>query len=79
LEQAIAGYTIGAAMAGRHERTEGSLTVGKVADLIVLSQDLFTIDPHTIAQTKVLLTMVDGRIVYRAPEWREPAQVGRVR
>lgn len=69
LEQAIAGYTIGAAMAGRRERTEGSLTVGKVADLIVLSKDLFAIDPHTISQTKVLLTMVDGRIVYQAPEW----------
>ena len=69
LEQAIAGYTIGAAMGGRRERTEGSLMVGKVADLIVLSQDLFTIDPHTISQTKVLLTMVGGRIVYHAPEW----------
>jgi hypothetical protein len=69
LEQAIAGYTIGAAMGGRRERAEGSLTVGKEADFIVLSQDLFTIDPHMIAQTKVLLTMVGGRIVYRAPEW----------
>lgn len=69
LEQAIAGYTIGAAMGGHRERTEGSLTVGKEADLFVLSQDLFTIDPHAIAQTKVLLTMVRGRIVYHAPEW----------
>jgi predicted amidohydrolase YtcJ len=56
-------------MGGRLERSEGSLTVGKEADLVVLSQDLFTIDPHAIAQTKVLLTMVDGRIVYHAPEW----------
>ena len=71
LERAIAGYTIGAAMGGRRERIEGSLTVGKMADLIVLSQDLFAIDPHTISQTKVLLTMVGGRIVYHAPEWGE--------
>jgi predicted amidohydrolase YtcJ len=69
LEQAIAGYTIGGAMGGRRERGEGSLTVGKEADLIVVSQDLFTIDPHAIAQTKVLLTIVGGRIVYHAPEW----------
>ena len=66
LEQAIAGYTTGAAIGGRHERTEGSLTVGKVADLIVISQDLFAIDPHTIYKTKVLLTMVEGRVVYDA-------------
>ena len=69
LEQAIAGYTIGAALGGRREKTEGSLTPGKVADLIIVTPDLFTVDPHAIAKTKVLLTMVGGRVVYFAPEW----------
>jgi predicted amidohydrolase YtcJ len=66
LAEAIAGYTIGAAFAGRREKTEGSLEPGKVADLIVVSQNLFDIDPHRIADTKVITTMVGGRVVYQA-------------
>jgi predicted amidohydrolase YtcJ len=66
LAEAIAGYTIGAAFAGRREKTEGSLEPGKVADLIVVSPNLFDIDPHKIADTKVITTMVGGRVVYQA-------------
>ena len=66
LAEAIAGYTIGAAFAGRREKTEGSLESGKVADLIVVSQNLFDIDPHKIADTKLITTMVGGRVVYQA-------------
>ena len=66
LAEAIAGYTIGAAFAGRREKTEGSLEPGKVADLIVVSQNLFDIDPHKIADTKVITIMVGGRVVYQA-------------
>jgi predicted amidohydrolase YtcJ len=66
LAEAIAGYTIGAAFAGRREKTEGSLESGKVADLIVISQNLFDIDPHKIANTKVITTMVGGWVVYQA-------------
>src|SRR5207249_4469292 len=47
--QAIDGYTLGAAFAGRREKTEGSLEIGKLADLIILSQNIFDIDPHKIA------------------------------
>lgn len=64
--QAIDGYTIGAAFAGRREKTEGSIEVGKLADLIILSQNVFDIDPHRIAATKVVTTIVGGRIVYQA-------------
>ncbi len=66
LEQAIEAYTLGAAFAGRRETTEGSLEPGKVADFIILSQNLFEIDPHKIADTKVLLTIVGGRVAYQA-------------
>ncbi len=69
LEDAIRAYTLGAAFAGHREKTEGSLEPGKLADLIVLSQDLFKIKPNQIADTKVLLTMVGGKAVYQAPEW----------
>jgi predicted amidohydrolase YtcJ len=69
VEDAIRGYTLGAAFAGRREKTEGSLEPGKVADLIVLSQDVFKIEPSVIPKTKVLLTMVGGKVVYQAPGW----------
>ena len=64
--QAIDGYTLGAAHAGRRERTEGSLESGKAADLIIISQNIFDINPHKIGATKVLTTIVGGRVVYQA-------------
>jgi predicted amidohydrolase YtcJ len=64
--QAVEGYTMGAAFAGRREKTEGSLEVGKLADLIVISQNIFDINPHKIGATKVLTTIVGGRLVYQA-------------
>jgi predicted amidohydrolase YtcJ len=69
LEDAIRAYTLGAAFAGRREKTEGSLEPGKFADLIVLSQDLFKIEPTEIGKTEVLLTMVGGKVVYQSPSW----------
>src|ERR1700730_152499 len=66
LDQAIEAYTLGAAFAGRRERTEGSLESGKLADLIIVSQNVFEIDPHKIAETKVLTTIVGGRVVYQS-------------
>jgi predicted amidohydrolase YtcJ len=65
LEQAIRGYTMGGAIAARRDKTEGSIEVGKLADLILISQDLFKIPPRKIGGTRVLLTMVGGKIVYR--------------
>ena len=66
LEEAIRGYTIGAAWAGHREAEEGSLTPGKLADVVVLSQDLFAVEPHQMGETQVLLTVVGGRIVHDA-------------
>ncbi len=64
--QAVEGYTLGAAFAGRREKTEGSIEVGKVADLILLDRNIFEIDPHSIGETKVVTTIVGGKIVYEA-------------
>ncbi len=64
--QVIDGYTLGAAFAGRREKSEGSLEIGKLADLIILSQNIFDIDPHKIGATKVVTTIVGGRLVYQA-------------
>jgi predicted amidohydrolase YtcJ len=64
LADAIKGYTLNAAFAGHRENTEGSLEPGKVADLIIISQNVFEVDPHRLVDTKVTLTMVGGRVVY---------------
>ncbi|HEX9637350.1 MAG TPA: amidohydrolase family protein, partial [Acidobacteriota bacterium] len=66
LPTALAAYTIGSAYALGLEQQTGSIEVGKAADLIVLGSNLFTIDPHEIGRTEVLLTLLDGRPVYRA-------------
>jgi predicted amidohydrolase YtcJ len=66
LEATIKAYTLGAAIAGRREKTEGSLEAGKLADLIVLSQNLFEIPANQTGKTEVVLTMVGGRVVYEA-------------
>ncbi len=67
LEQAVAAYTINGAFASFEEEAKGSIKEGKLADLVVLSQDIFTIPPQDIHTTKVLLTLVGGREVYRDP------------
>src|SRR6476469_3882115 len=56
LETAVDAYTINAAYALKQDKTTGSLEPSKRADLVVLDRDIFTIDPKTIDQTKVLAT-----------------------
>lgn len=65
IEEAVRGYTIDAAYAAWRDDVTGSLSVGKYADLIILDQDIFEIPPQKISSTKVLLTMVEGEVVYR--------------
>jgi predicted amidohydrolase YtcJ len=65
----LKAYTLGAAFAGHREKTEGSLEPGKVADLIIVSQDLFKVDPSQLGKTEVMLTMVGGKVVYQSPTW----------
>jgi predicted amidohydrolase YtcJ len=65
LDQMLAGYTRNAAYGEFMEDRLGSLQPGKLADMIVLSQDLFKVSPNTVGKTKVLLTMVGGRTVWR--------------
>lgn len=67
----IRAYTLGAAFAGHREKTEGSLQPGKVADLIVLSQDVFKVEPSDIGKTEVMLTLVGGKVVYESPTWKQ--------
>jgi predicted amidohydrolase YtcJ len=67
LETAIRAYTLNGAYANFAEQNRGSIAVGKYADLVLLSANLFTIPHQEILNTKVVLTMVGGSVVYRAP------------
>jgi predicted amidohydrolase YtcJ len=63
VEEAVRAYTMGSAYASFDEKLKGSIEPGKLADLVVLSDDIFYIDPVKIADTKVWMTVFDGRIV----------------
>jgi predicted amidohydrolase YtcJ len=64
--QAVHAYTVGSAYAQFDEKIKGSVEAGKLADLVVLSQDIFNIDPLEIEKTRVDLTIFDGRVIYDA-------------
>ncbi len=61
---AIKGYTINNAYASFEEKEKGSIETGKLADMVVLSEDILTIKPEKIQTVKVLMTIFDGKIVY---------------
>ncbi len=63
VEEAVRAYTMGSAYASFEEKIKGSIEPGKLADLVVLSDDIFSIDPVKIADTRVVATMVNGEIV----------------
>jgi predicted amidohydrolase YtcJ len=64
LESAITAFTINAAFVNKQENDTGSIEVGKLADLIVLNQNLFEIDAVNISDTQVLLTLFGGEAVH---------------
>jgi predicted amidohydrolase YtcJ len=64
LETTVIAYTMGSAYAEFQEQFKGSLKPGKLADLAVLSQDIFTIPVPSLPATESVLTIVDGKIAY---------------
>lgn len=67
LAEAVRAYTVGSAYAEFQEHVKGTLTPGKLADLVLLDRDIFTMDPNQLDQVKVLLTVVDGKVVWEKP------------
>ena len=65
IEQAVTAYTAGSAFAEFQERDKGTLARGKLADLIVLSDDIFAIPPARLKDVKVLATIVGGKVVHQ--------------
>lgn len=64
VEEAIKGYTINAAYTEFSEKEKGSIEPGKLADLVVLDRNLLKIKPEDIISTRVVMTIVDGKIVF---------------
>lgn len=64
VEDALKMYTINAAYASYEETLKGSLEKGKLADFVILSQDVFSIAPEEIANVKIVATFVDGKLQY---------------
>ena len=67
-EEALESYTINNAYAAFEEHLKGSLTPGKLADIVVLSQDIMTIPEDDIPATEVVYTIVGGEVRYSGPE-----------
>jgi predicted amidohydrolase YtcJ len=62
----LRAYTINAAKALMQEKTIGSITPGKYADIILLDRDVLTINPEAMKETKVLWTMFEGKVIYKS-------------
>jgi predicted amidohydrolase YtcJ len=65
LQEAVQGYTMGSAYANFAEGDRGSVSVGKYADLVVLSNNIFELEPAALLETEVELTMVGGTMPHR--------------
>ena len=62
--EAVEAYSMGSAYAEFQENEKGSITPGKLADMVLLSDDIFSIDPARIRDAKILKTLVGGKVVY---------------
>jgi hypothetical protein len=70
LESALRHYTIDAAYGSFDEAAKGSVEVGKLADLVVLPDDIFRQSTAEALKTKVVLTIVGGRMGFENPSWK---------
>jgi predicted amidohydrolase YtcJ len=69
VDEAVGAYTIDAAYAAGAEDMAGSLAPGKLADFIVLSDDIFSVNPDSIPRIMVLATILGGEVVHRSGEF----------
>jgi len=67
VDEAIRAYTVGSAYAEFTDSVKGTLTPGKLADMVVIDRDIY--QTQEIDKARVLLTIMDGRVVYRQENW----------
>ena len=66
VDEAVRAYTVGSAYAEFAEKVKGSITPGKLADVVMLDQDIYKTNPDEIDRAHVIMTIMDGRVVYEA-------------
>ena len=66
VNQAVRAYTVGSAYAEFAEKAKGTITPGKLADLVLLDRDIYQINPAEIDKARVLLTIMDGQVVWES-------------
>jgi len=64
VESLVRGFTIDAAYQIRMEDKIGSIELGKLADIVVLDQNIFEVDPYSIHKTNVVMTVLNGEVIY---------------
>ncbi|MET3292382.1 UNVERIFIED_CONTAM: putative amidohydrolase YtcJ [Brevibacillus sp. OAP136] len=64
MQEAIHLFTVGGAMATNEEQHKGTLSRGKLADMTVYSQDLFTVEPDALLSTDISMTIIGGKVCY---------------
>ena len=65
MEEAIQAYTLNSAYASFEESIKGSITVGKLADMAVLSDNLLKIEPEKIKDVENVMTVLGGKVIYK--------------
>jgi len=66
VEEAVRAYTVGSAYAEFADQVKGTLAPGKLADVVMLDRDIYHINPAEIDQARVLLTIMDGQVVWES-------------
>jgi predicted amidohydrolase YtcJ len=66
VSETVSAYTIGSAYAEFQDQDKGSISVGKLADMVILSDDIFSIQPEKIKEVRVLRTFVGGKLVWES-------------
>lgn len=64
VEEAVRAYTAGSAYAEFQEKVKGKIMSGQMADMVILSEDIFEVDPARIAGTRIVATILNGSVVY---------------
>jgi predicted amidohydrolase YtcJ len=72
LPEAVEAYTLSSAFAEFQEHEKGSITPGKLADMVILSENIFDLTPEAIRNVKVETTIVSGKVIYRGGEKSSP-------
>ena len=66
VDEAVRAYTVGSAYAEFAEQVKGTVTPGKLADLVMLDRDIYCMPPETIDQARVIMTVLNGEVIYQA-------------